>query len=79
MELYEALFRDDLRTCLRRSLTPPKSRGHGLRLRPRLGDCPPLLDVPWEFLYDRSHNLFVCLSHLTPVVRYLQLDQDRHR
>lgn len=74
-DLYDALFHDDLKICLRRSLDASAARGHGLRLRLRLGDCPALLDVPWEFLYDRNSNRFVCLSHRTPVVRYLHLEQ----
>lgn len=74
-DLYEALFQGELKVCLRRSMDAAESRDHGLRLRLRLGDCPALLDVPWELLYDRSRNLFVCLSPLTPVVRYLPLDQ----
>src|SRR5262249_6137502 len=74
-DLYEALFQDDLKVCLSRSLDAAQARGHGLRIRLRLGDCPALLDVPWEFMYDQSRNRFVCLSHLTPVVRYLHLGQ----
>jgi hypothetical protein len=75
-DLYEALFHDDLGKCLRHSLDVTEAREHGLRIQLRLSDCPALMDVPWEFMYDRSSNRFVCLSHLTPVVRYLHLEHE---
>jgi hypothetical protein len=33
-----------------------------------------LLNLPWEFLYDRSINRFLSLSVETPIVRYLAVD-----
>jgi hypothetical protein len=45
-DLYEALFRDDLGLCLSHSLDATQERGHGLRIRLRLSDCPALMNVP---------------------------------
>jgi CHAT domain len=71
--LYRALFRDDLRVSLERSLSEASAKGAGLRLRLRLSDTPELAELPWEFLYDRARNRFVCLSDRTPLVRFLEV------
>jgi CHAT domain len=70
-QLYQALFHDDLRVSLERSLSEADAKGAGLRLRLRLSDTPELAELPWEFLYDRTRNRFVCLSDRTPLVRFL--------
>jgi hypothetical protein len=72
-QLYSALFHNGLQDCLHSSLNQTRSQGAGLRIRLRLGDCPELVDLPWEFLYDRQRDRFVCLSRHTPLVRYLEL------
>ena len=47
----------------------------GLRLKLRI-EAPELAAVPWEFLYDeRPPGEYVCLSQVTPFVRYLELPQ----
>ena len=51
--LYGALFHDDLRVSLERSLSEAAAKDAGLRLRLRLSDTPELAELPWEFLYDR--------------------------
>jgi CHAT domain/WD domain, G-beta repeat len=71
--LYDALFHDDLRVSLERSLSETAAKGAGLRLRLRLSDTPELAELPWEFLYDRARNRFVCLSDRTPLVRFLEV------
>ncbi len=71
--LYRALFHDDLRVSLERSLSEAAAKGAGLRLRLRLSDTPELAELPWEFLYDRARNRFVCLSDRTPLVRFLEV------
>jgi WD40 repeat protein len=71
--LYCALFHDDLRVSLERSLSEAAAKGAGLRLRLRLSDTPELAELPWEFLYDRARNRFVCLSDRTPLVRFLEV------
>jgi hypothetical protein len=72
-QLFDALFRDDLRVNLLRSLSEAAAKGSGLRIRLRLSDTPELAGLPWEFLYDRSRNRFLSLSYHTPLVRYLEL------
>jgi WD40 repeat protein len=71
--LYRALFHDDLRVSLERSLSEAAAKGAGLRLRLRLSDTPELAELPWEFLYDRARNRFMCLSNRTPLVRFLEV------
>ena len=72
-QLYRALFHDDLEVNLLRSQSQATAMGMGLRLRLRLSDTPELAELPWEFLYDRSRNRFVCLSDRTPLVRFLEV------
>jgi hypothetical protein len=67
--LYRALFHDDLRVSLERSLSEAAAKGTGLRL----SDTPELAELPWEFLYDQARNRFVCLSDRTPLVRFLEV------
>jgi hypothetical protein len=71
--LYRALFHDDLRVSLERSLSEAAAKSAGLRVRLRLSDTPELAELPWEFLYDRARNRFVCLSDRTPLVRFLEV------
>jgi CHAT domain-containing protein len=72
-QLYRALFHDDLEVSLLRSLSEAAARRTGLRIRLRLSDTPELAELPWEFLYDASRNRFLCLSHRTPLVRFLEV------
>ena len=72
-KLYEAVFKDELRDTLLRSLSLTSAPGQGLRLRLRLTDAPELAEIPWEFLYDRHLNRFLAQSRRTPLVRYLDL------
>jgi hypothetical protein len=72
-QLYRALFHDELEVNLLRSQSQAAAMGMGLRLRLRLSDTPELAELPWEFLYDRARNRFVCLSDRTPLVRFLEV------
>ena len=72
-KLYGAVFKDEVRDTLHRSLSQTRAQGLGLRLRLRLADAPELAGVPWEFLYDPRHNRFLVQSRHTPLVRYLDL------
>jgi hypothetical protein len=72
-QLYEAVFRDEIRSCLRRSMDEAKRQQKGLRIRLRLSEVPELANLPWEYLYDRSRDTFLALSSETPLVRYLDL------
>ena len=76
--LYSAVFQDELRDALQRSLSLTRAQGVGLRLRLRLADTPELAELPWEFLYDPRHNRFLAQSRRTPLVRYLDLPDPPH-
>ena len=72
-KLYGAVFQDELREVLLRSISLTNGPGAGLRLRLRLADAPELAELPWEFLYDPRLNRFLAQSRRTPLVRYLDL------
>jgi CHAT domain/Carbohydrate family 9 binding domain-like len=74
-KLYDAVFHDELRLSLRRSLDEVERRDEGLRIRLRFSDAPELASLPWEFLYDATEDQFLVLSAWTPIVRYLDLTQ----
>ena len=73
--LFDAVFRDEIRTAWGRSLDDTRERRAGLRLRLRLGDAPSLASLPWEFLYDRTGRRYFAQSDRTPVVRYLDVNE----
>jgi CHAT domain-containing protein len=69
--LFDALFHDDIRSCLRTCLS--KVGNEGLRLKLRLQEAPELADLPWEFLFDSSGDGFLAQSRQTPIVRYIEM------
>lgn len=71
--LYNSIFVGSVGECLRRSLDRARLADVALRIRLRLSDCPGLVDLPWELLYDRTDDYFLALSDRSPVVRYVQL------
>ncbi|ADB74826.1 CHAT domain-containing protein [Geodermatophilus obscurus] len=71
--LFDAVFRDQVRSALTASLDQAEGRDCGLRVRLRLTDAPELADLPWEYLYDKDARRFLALSEWTPLVRYLDL------
>ena len=73
--LFDAVFDDEVRHCLRGSLDEADRQGKGLRIRLHLADVPELAELPWEYLYDSALDRFFCLSRETPIVRYLDLPQ----
>ncbi len=75
-KLYEAVFHDDVRLSLRRSIDEVERRGEGLRIRLRFSDTPELASLPWEYLFSKSTEQFLALSAWTPIVRYLDLTED---
>jgi hypothetical protein len=75
-KLFESVLGGDVLACMRRSLDAVSSReGTGLRVRMRLQDVPELADLPWEFLYNPSRDLFLAQSTKTPVVRYIEMPE----
>lgn len=72
-KLFDAVFTDEVETCLRRSIDEAERSGQGLRIRLRLSDAPALHGIPWEYLYSSSNDRFLVLSSWTPLIRYLEL------
>jgi hypothetical protein len=72
--LFEELFTRDVRSCYDVSLREAARQDVGLRVKLRI-QAPDLAALPWEFLYDQRQGRYVCLSRLTPLVRYLELPQ----
>ena len=73
--LFDAVFRDEVLSSLRRSLDIAAQGEKGLRIRLRLSETPELADLPWELMYDRQRGVFLALSRETPLVRYLDLPE----
>jgi tetratricopeptide (TPR) repeat protein len=73
--LFDALFREDVLGCFRRSLDIATAAGKGLRIRLRLAETPELADLPWELMRDRARGVYLALSRETPLVRYLDLPE----
>src|SRR5262245_11862927 len=79
-KLYDAVFGGQVGAFLARCLDLAASKGEGLRIRIRTEESAnpsgvSLLEVPWEFLYDRMKGEFLGLSETSPVVRYPNLPQ----
>jgi hypothetical protein len=73
--LFDALMSDEIRSRFDVSLTLTQSFGKGLRIRLRI-EPPELAALPWELMFDRRSNYFPALSYHTPVVRYIELQQN---
>lgn len=69
--LFSEVFKDELYACWRSSLTTARAQGKGLRLRLRI-HAPDLHEMPWEYLYNPSQDLFLGLSVETPIIRYFE-------
>ncbi len=68
--LFAALFNGEVAARLTASKAVARASNQGLRIQLRC-EPPELLAVPWELLYDPQAAEFLCLSHWTPLVRYL--------
>lgn len=71
--LFQAIIHDDVAGAYRSSVLWAQTHNVGLRLRLRLSGAPGLIDIPWEFLFDRSARRFVALSIDSPIVRFLDI------
>jgi formylglycine-generating enzyme required for sulfatase activity len=71
-DLFNALFTGEVRGRYDVSLERAWHQDKGIRLKLRI-QPPELAALPWEFLYDPRQAEYVCLSRVTPVVRYLEL------
>lgn len=79
--LFNAVFRDRVRSVLDRSLGKLAGRDHsGLRIKLRvdLQDTMQanLHNLPWELLFQTETAAFLGLSRRSPIVRYLDLPQE---
>ncbi|MHB8595439.1 MAG: CHAT domain-containing protein [Ktedonobacteraceae bacterium] len=72
--LFNALFSGEVRSRYAVSLREAAHQNKGLRLKLRILS-PELAVLPWEFIYDGGASEYVCLSNITPIVRYLDLPQ----
>lgn len=69
--LFAALFRGPVCDLYRDALGAAIRQGRGMRVTLCLSGAPELIEVPWEYLFDDP--VFLAMSALTPVVRYLDL------
>jgi hypothetical protein len=70
-ELFNALFRENLRDLYHTASAEADASGKGLRITLLLGQAPELMNVPWEYMCDDGR--FLSVSERTPIVRYLDL------
>jgi WD40 repeat protein len=73
--LHDALLQGDVRDVYLGARRVADSRDHGLRVTLCLTSTPELMQIPWEFLYERPD--FLSQSIYTPVVRSLDLSRVR--
>jgi CHAT domain len=71
--LFDAVFSGPVLECLRSGIDEAIRSGSVLRIRLRLSNCPSLVNLPWELLYDRERGGFLVLSARTPVIRYTDI------
>ncbi|MEZ4727629.1 MAG: CHAT domain-containing protein [Caldilineaceae bacterium] len=77
-QLYETIFQSTMRDVLIASQKEAEALDAGLRLRLRFSeDASELAVLPWELLYDVSHERFLALSERQPILRYLSLPRPR--
>ena len=71
-ELYDAVFGGEVGSLFDRSRDRAAQGHQRMRIQLRI-DNPIVAALPWELLYDRRNDEFLCLSSRTPVVRYVEL------
>lgn len=76
--LYDAVFRDEVRSVLIASQAEAQAEGCALRIRLRFSDdAIDLATLPWEILFDPEQQHFLALSEARPILRYLSLPRSR--
>ena len=77
-QLFDAVFRDDVRSVLIASQQEAAAAGKPLRIRLRFSDdTAALATLPWEILFDPLHHQYLVLSEARPIVRYLALPRPK--
>ncbi len=71
--LFDAVFANEVHTCLRLSLDKAHRQEKHLRVRLRLNEVPELASLPWEYLYDSTFDQFFVLLNQVSLMRYLEL------
>ncbi len=80
-QLFDALFSGSVRSLLERSFGWRDERPgrRGLRIKLHIDPTEPslrlLANLPWELLHYRHTSEFLSLSRLTPIIRYLNVQQ----
>lgn len=75
-ELYALLFNSHIRSCLDSSLrSVDAQRREGLRFLINTTEAPDLARLPWEFLYSPEQDDFLFSNQMTPLIRWLDVDQ----
>jgi CHAT domain-containing protein len=69
--LFKALMVEEIRDIFRSARGVAENSRRGLRLTLCLSDAPKLMDLPWEFLYEKPR--FLSQSIYSPVARSLDL------
>ena len=69
--LFETLFHGNFRPMYYESKHVAEAQEKGLRIKLHIVAAE-LAAIPWEYLYDEHEREFICLSHKTPIVRYLE-------
>lgn len=72
-ELFDAVFRDQIRDAFMTSIGIAEADDAGLRIRLRFARAAELANFPWEFLHDRGTRRFLALSDRTSLVRHVEL------
>jgi len=76
--LYDAVFRDEVRSVLVASQREAEAAQQHLRIRLRFSnDAVELATLPWEILFDPEQEHFLALSEARPILRYLPLPRPR--
>jgi hypothetical protein len=73
--LFEALMVDDVRDVFHATRAVADRSDEGVRITLCLAGAPELMNLPWEFLYERPR--FLAQSIYSPIVRSLDLKQVR--
>lgn len=73
-KLFDALLSGLIANLYRISQTRLADQGLRMRLKLRLRPAE-LARLPWEFLYDKEFDDYICLARQTSIVRYLEVAQ----
>jgi len=75
MQLFQTIFQGEVGQRLQESIHLVYQKRERLRLRLHISQIPDLVNLPWEYLYDPTHNEFYGLTRHIPLVRYINLMQ----